>query len=522
MVRESARNEVAGNSTVRPEPGSLPATGRLRGRPHVLLTMLAYAALTLVLLFSTPPGGSPDETAHYLKALAAGRGDWVLTKPPAPLPPDPTISPRIRFLHLQTRMVSIPDRLSPEPFSCWADPFYLGDCTRQAPSSGAPTEIGTYVGRYPPYSYVLPGILMHLGNAPKAALLWGRVGMALPALAMIVLAAVLLANQSPLSLTGLMAAITPMVVWLLASLSSNGVEIAAGISFFACLMRLSRPGSPPKWVWIATAISGSALALVRDLGPLWLLVDLLIVACLGMSREKLRLAGKPAAVAAIAIGCSAILGFAWQVTQAARPPSLGFGLIADLPGRFEYLPDLYRQSIGIFGPLDAPMNAPTYWTAGLLILGLVMVAMFVGTNRERIALAVTAVALLVLTLAVDAAQALSGFGAQARHILPVAVALPLIAGEIVYRHSGSLGRRLRRVLPLVVAAAASAVQMIGWFTIARRFSVGPTGPLMFFRHPAWSPPLGWASWATLTFVGALLLVCAALVRGSAIAAGGKR
>jgi hypothetical protein len=354
---------------------------------------------------------------------------------------------------------------------------------------------------------------MRLANEPKGALLWGRVGIVIPSLALVVLAAALLTDRSPLALSGLLAAVTPMVVWLMASLSSNGVEIAAGISFFASLMRLSRPGTPPRWVWIATAITGSVLALVRDLGAIWLIVDLLIVACLGgVSREKLRVGGRTAMAAGVAIGCSVILGVAWQATQAARPRSLGLGLIADLPGRFEYLPDLYRQSIGIFGPLDAPMNAPTYWTAGLLIAGLMIVAMILGSKAERVALAATAAAVLVLTLAVDAVQALSGFGAQARHILPLAVALPLLAGEIVYRHSESLGRRLRWVLPLMVAVGASAVHVIGWFTIARRFSVGPTGPLMFFRHPAWSPPLGWTFWAAITLAGALLLVLSVLWR----------
>ncbi|MDQ4149604.1 MAG: DUF2142 domain-containing protein [Actinomycetota bacterium] len=459
-------------------------------------------------MFSTPPGASPDENNHYVRALAVGRGDLMPTKPPPPLPPDPNIDPRIRWLHLQTRVVSIPARLSPQPFSCWAEPFFVGDCQRPAPASGRLIDIGTYVGRYPPYSYLVPGLLMGVGDDAVGALMWGRVGVALTSLAFLVLALALLYERGrPLALLGLLAAVTPMVVFLMASLSSNGVEVAAAIAFFAALLRLTR-AEASSWVWAAAGASGVMLALVRDLGTAWVLTGSALAVTLGSGGPLKRnyvSARAAAVVASAAVAVAIAMSVAWQLTQAAHP-RVGLAVLSRIPGQFGHLPDLYRQAVGVFGPLDAPMPAPAYWLSGIVVVGLSLLAFVAGSARHRVALGASIVAVVGLGLVMDAYQSQSGFEAQARHVLPLVVTIPMLAGEIVHRRKERLSHGLRRSLPLFVGSAAAAVHMLGWYTLARRFSVGNDGPLLFFRNPPWTPiGLGWLAWALVVVFAASLL-----------------
>jgi hypothetical protein len=490
------------------DPDQYGAGGRGGGAKYSILLIAAYSLLTTSFMFSTPPGASPDEGVHYLKALAAGRGDIILRKAPPPLPPS-GVPKTIRWLHLQSRLVTVPPHLVPAPFSCWSYQFYVGGCKPNDPvRSPAPSrtvEIGTHVGRYPPYGYVLPGALMRLAGDPISALRWGRVGVALSSMLMLAAAALALTDRDPVSLTGLIAAMTPMVVYLFASLSGNGVEIAAGISFLACLLRLTRP-APPRWLWWATAVTGAVLCLTRDLGPVWMLIDVAIflsLAGLAKARSAWRYGGRAAAAAAVVVACSAGMSVLWQLTQSARPP-LGPELIWNLGDRFKYVPDLFRQSIGVFGALDGPMPGVAYWLGGLTIGGLVVLALMFGAWRERAVLTATFAAVLCATLIVDGAQAAAGFGAQGRHLMPIAVAIPLVAGEI-------LARRRRRgsmsfsMAAAVTAIAASVLQLAGWYTVAHRFSVGSGGPVRFFLEPQWWPPLGWLPWAVLALVGSLLI-----------------
>jgi hypothetical protein len=508
-----ARNPkaLARNANVRLGPDPRRDLKDAEGSPgarFAIVLILAYSLLTASFMFTTPPGASPDEGVHYLKALAAGRGHLILEKPPPPLPTT-GVPKTIRWLHLQSRLVTVPAHLAPSPFSCWSYQFYVGACRTDDPArSPTPTgtvEIGTHVGRYPPYSYLMSGALMSLAGDATSALRWGRLGVALSSMILLVVAALALAGRDPISLTGLIASMTPMVLFLFASLSGNGVEIAAGISFLACLLRLSRP-SPSRWLWWATAGTGAVLCLTRDLGPVWMLIDIAIFCSfvgLSQARRVWQSGGKPAIASAVIIVCAAAMSVAWQITQSARPP-LGPGLILNLGDRFQYVPDLFRQAIGVFGALDAPMPRPAYWLGGLAIAALVILALLGGTWRERAILAGTIAMVLCATLAVDGAQAAAGFGAQGRHLLPIAVAIPLVAGEIIGRRRSRPTTLYRLVLP-ITAVAASVLHLTGWYTVAHRFSVGGEGRPGFFLDPLWSPPLGWLPWALLAVAGAVLI-----------------
>lgn len=455
------------------------------------------------LVFSNPPGASPDETAHYLRAAAAGRGqidlDRIEIRP---------ATPQITWLQMQSGKVVLPERLSPVAFDCWSHPDYLGPCNNMVSDSGRLVPFETYVGTYPPFAYLVPGVLMRTAQDASAALILGRIGSLL--LSVLLLSAAVLAlhdRRSLLYLAGMVCSVTPMVIFLSASLSSSGVEISAAICFFACLLRITR-SSAPRWVWVAAAASGAALALVRDLGPAWVGLELGLVGvfAFGRLRQSWKEGGR-LAWAGVATLAAALAGaLTWQASEAVRPD---LSRLEPAHLDFAYLGGLARQAVGVFGPLDAPMPEPLYLLWGAMVLGLVVAALLSGTGRQKLALVLAISATGVVTYGLEAVQNIYGFGVQARHELPALLCVTLLAGEMVARGPRPRWADSSLVMRGLVVAAA-AVHLTAWYTVGRRFAVGVDGPAIFLTAPAWSPPGGWMVWGTVMGMACLLMTLPSL------------
>ncbi|HEV3401181.1 MAG TPA: DUF2142 domain-containing protein, partial [Acidimicrobiales bacterium] len=235
-----------------------------------VLAVAAYLLLGSAWLVGNPPGGAPDESAHYLKALAAGRGELHLDRRPPP-PPDVSSLDKPAQWHVVTsRLVRIPPGLDPAPLPCSAfHPETSAGCLHAPRPPGSP-EGATIVGPYQPFTYVLPGLLMRAADDPESATRLGRLGFWLVSAALLAVALLLLGapGEGGYWLIGLAVAVTPMVAFMVSTLSANGLEIAAGICFAAALLRLARGAQERAWVWVAAAASGALLALARVTGVL--------------------------------------------------------------------------------------------------------------------------------------------------------------------------------------------------------------------------------------------------------------
>lgn len=426
----------------------------------------AFILMAACLLFSIPPGASPDEGAHYLRALGAGRGQLILEDIPAR---PPTSRPDIDWLVSQSKQVHLPERLATTSFECWAEPHYVGTCRENEASDGEEVTVAeTYVGTYPPFSYLPSGLLMRPAGDAISALMLGRFGILLISV-MLIGAAVLALHQrgGRLWLLGMICCVTPMVLVLAATLSSSGVETSAGICFMACLLRLSRTGGP-RWVWVTAALSGAILAAVRELGPAWVLLNLVLIVTLsgfGRVKSSWKSGGRAAWILPGALLAGVVASVAWQAVEAVRPdlsrmrpPSLGIGEIGGLA----------RQVVGVFGPLDTLMPDVAYRLWGTMVIVLVAAAFFSGHIRQRVALLLSILATGVVTLALESVQNVHSFEVQARHVLPAVVTIILLAGEIVARGPRPGWMNSRLVMP-AFALAAAAVHMTAWYTIGRRF-----------------------------------------------------
>jgi hypothetical protein len=158
-----------------------------------------------------------------------------------------------------------------------------------------------------------------------------------------------------------------------------------------------------------------------------------------------------------------------------------------------------------------PLVAYVLWA--LLVAGLGLAALALGDRRERLSLAGLLAAAIAVTVVMSVVYREIG-PLHGRYALPYLVLVPLWEGELVLRHRARLGAGVERMLPAAVFAVAGAVQLLGWWSSARRFAVGTDGSWLFPRHAEWSPPAGWWPWLTLAALGAaayLLQVVAVLV-----------
>ena len=473
--------------------------------------MLGYACLAVAWAISDPPGAPPDESAHYVRAVAAGRFDLRGT-PAAPVgSPDGSDAEAHAWMNRTARSFDTPPALSPSRIRCLPIDPNLVTCDGQ-PTTSTSTRTRTYVGTYQPSAYLLPGLATRGADDAPTALRRARLANVGLWLALVMASALLLADRDRpgLSLIGLMLAVTPTAVFLGGSVAPNGTEIAAAICFWASLLRLSRPGRSSPWTWSVLAVSGVLLVSGRSLGPGWAAIGVLVFVVLHGRRpawERFREGGRPSRVAAAAIVVAATASVAWEL--AFQPHArIRASVVADgLVPSVEELPAMFEQYVGVFGPLTVSLRDPAYWLWGALIAALVVTALVVGRRRERLAMVLLLLACPVATVVLSVAVVRqTGFGMQGRYVAPLLVALPLLAGEVAVRNGARIPRRLGAVAVGAVALASVSVHLLGWYVNARRYAVGSGGPRSFVDVAVWSPPGGWEVWVGTVLAGAVMLL----------------
>ena len=489
----------------------LPA-GHRWGPPRLLA--FAYVVLVAAWLMGNPPGSAPDEYSHYLRALGAGRGQLLLSEKP-PRPDFATMPLGARWQYETSRMVDLPPALDPAPLVCSA---YMPDVTAAClyePSPRQAAELHTTVGTYEPFVYVPAGLLMRLAGEPRAADRLGRLGLSLLSALFLVLAVHLVwdPRAGNWSLLGLIAAATPMVVFMASVLSPNNVEIAAGVCFVAGLLRLARGVPESAGVWAAVGAAGAALTLSRATGPLWAAASLAALVVVAGPREVVAIArrgGRRAAGTAAAVGLGTAATVLWEALVQPQPSRRLGETLAGIPDGAGRLLELWHNGIGLFGWLDTGMSPWAYRVWTILLVALLAAALLLGTWRQRVALVVLVVSAIFLVLLVDSLNRPTGFEPQARYFLPFVGVVPLYAGEVLRARRLAAPALLPLWLVPLAAAAAAGVQFHAWFVNARRYAVGAGGPSAFIGPAEWSPPLGWVPWLALAGLAALLIVGAGL------------
>jgi Predicted membrane protein (DUF2142) len=506
----------------------------VNGRARIPLLVTAFLVLMgAAWLMATPPGASFDEGAHYIKAAGVGRGELYGRAPTVTTANLAELYRRgaedagslkqlnevlstdaVRWQARTRRRFEVPPNLVDNRFGCtkW-DRTGPATCLNAPRLPTTTRSQNTYVGTYQPFIYVPAGLAIRAASAPGTALRLARVATLALSLLLLIAAVWLLwaPGAGALSLAGAVAALTPMVVFISSVLSPSGPEIAGAVCFSAALLRLGRGDSPPAWLWLALGAAGCVLASARALGPAFVVLLLLTVAALvGPRRLVSRIGGggKRAAAAALAIAVAGAASLFWEFKYQPRPSPNGSNVFDAIEPSFSNLPYLAKQTIGVFGSLDAPMPGFAYALWAVILVGLGVLACIVGDRRDRLSLAGLFAALVVVTMVMSVVYREIG-ALHGRYALPVLMLLPLWEGEIVLRRRTALRADVREAVVATVFGVAALVQLVGWWSNARRFSVGRDGGWMFLDNARWSPPLGWWPWVALAALAAAAYVIVA-------------
>lgn len=462
----------------------------ISGLPRRLGWILTFLGFFLVIgawAVAMPYDGSPDEKEHVLRAVGVAQGE-VIAKPAKDAAPGGGAFQTVPKSLLRDNCF----RHHPDiPASCGVDPG--GDETL--------VRAGTAAGRYHPGYYAIVG--WPLALAPN----W--TGLLLARLLSAALCAALLANaltdalrwsRFGLLAAGVLVVATPMAAQIGGAVNPNGVEISAGIAFFAAAIPLLyAPGGVRSrtLLWHA-GIAALALASLRTAGPLWLGVSV-VALVVPLEWRRLRQLWQRHATRwwVTGVGLAAIACVCWTIALKTNFAG-GITVPQNSLGRsirlvIERWDNYTSEMIIVGGWLDTFMPPPVYliweFAAGALIIWGFLLADR-GARWRMTAIGVGGVLLPSLIQI----QGMNTYGMimQGRYLLPLLAGLPLLAAFTIQRYG--LAEDKSRSLIRMFAVLLLPLHLICLdFTLGRwQQGVHPGRGLGIFNPwpGTWHPPLG--------------------------------
>jgi hypothetical protein len=442
---------------------------------------------------ANPPFAAPDEPAHVKRAVALDHGELT----------GKTASPRLlRKLggDRSNLVVRVPEvYVTAEP-ACFAfKPDASAACIRFGGST-RDIETVTTAGRHPPAYYAVVGLASVVHKPGSGTLYLMRlIGAAITGAFIATAMNALQRTATPrLVATGLLVAITPMVLFVSSAVTPSVPEIAAALALWVCgLVLVSQANERvDKRLVTAVGISASVLALSRQLSPLWLgliALTMLVFATPGSIRNLAR--SSLARLWGVVVAACALAQIGWVLVVKPLDATLLGRKEVDVPSSeivrasFGATFGRYREMIGLFGWLDTPSPALTYllWTVALAVLFLLAVMV---ARRRRVLLLL---GLVIATIGVPVALEIPAYrdvGAvfwQGRYTLPLAVGIPILAAMCI-----ASTKRGRQLADGRLSWAIGGIVVIG-STLAfaqnlRRYTVGYNGDVWYWLRPQWSPP----------------------------------
>lgn len=454
----------------------------------------AWALLTVLWSLSTGLGGSPDEPAHLVKAVAVadlqfntdvvwGAGGFGASIP-----------------RTHVRVPAAYEGLN-KARQCWSGKL-------AAPASCMPrlqdttmVDGTTYVGTYPPTYYLAVGWPSRL-MAPQRAAYAMRVMSALLAAALLAEGTINLVRREAgrvLVAAGVLAVPTT-VLFLASTINPNGLEIAAAFCLWATIVGwCDGPDQYRRRSLIAAAVTAMVLTLVRPLGPAYTL--LIVALALGTLAETSALrtlrSSRAGRALGVAVGVSVVLAVGYAAVNHSYSSLITWSGLSDRGSgavareAIDNLGVYLRQSwdlIGWQGPqeLTVPGWITLIWLG--LIGGFAVLALLVGTNRQRIGLAVLVLGCVVGPVVPAVVNPASPW--QGRYLLPLLTGIPLLSGAIISRSPATASWRTPRIIPLGVIGFCATSYLVAHQRLMNRTVVGlPSGPLANLSEGTWNGPL---------------------------------
>ncbi|MGW3077483.1 DUF2142 domain-containing protein [Kitasatospora sp. NPDC001132] len=484
---------------------------RLASSPRRLWAV-AFAilfALSASWSLTTPIGGAPDEPAHIIRAGAVARGqvngEEVMT---------PHTVGGIQGYWAESGVVlpRIYEDLA-ETHWCYAfKSWQSADCAPPLKQRSGTAEVTTSAGRYHPAYYFAVGWPSLLLPGKTAFYLMRLISAAICS-ALVASAVVSAAEwrRRSLSILGVVAATTPMSLFMFGVVNPSGPEIAAGILVWSSAVALLMNPDPQLLSRRVARLGIGAVVLIsiRPLGLIWLsgaVFFALLLGRRGVLGDILRHRATWAwgAVAAVSAGVALVWSSTHPDNSTINAPS-NFTPLSAARQTFDNGLLYMKQMIGYFGWLDAEPPAATLLLWCAVAIALVLLALCYARLRDTLAVLGILVGIVAIPLVAQAMQAQKvGMIWQGRYLLPFAVGLPIVCAAICHERLPRGGFAWRRLMVLCSFALALA-DFAGFIWALRRNTVGTGGS--FFISPAhWSPPfVGWQPWVLVYGAGVLAL-----------------
>jgi hypothetical protein len=468
------------------------------------VTFLLLAALGGAWALASPPTGVPDERDHAINAAAVARGELVGD---ALTPAEKAALAPGRGRKSAYRSVAVPEVYRTVNTDCFA---FAENATANCLHFDGPDRIVpvlTPVTWYPPAFYAFVGVIARPFDPGRDALYVMRLASAalMAALLASAVASLRRFSSSRVRMLAFLTALTPMALFLGASVNPSGVEIVAGLAVWASGVVLVREAASTRTVdgrvALRFVLAAAVLALSRQDAPFWLLLILLTLSAVaGLAGLRVLWQSRTLRYGAIAVGVCTLATAIWVFSVGTFSSEHNVFLPRNLSDSATLRQSIgrsfvwYHEMIGWFGWLDAPSPALTVvlWTlvlGGLLVLGIAL-----GQRRWAWAAVGVVAATFALPIVLEFVQS-QGVGAghwQGRYALPFATGAPLLAAVSLERDDIA-ARVSASALPVLVAVALFVAQVGAIYQNLRRYAVGYDGKVWFFSDAPWSPPLGSAA-----------------------------
>ncbi|GAA1798144.1 DUF2142 domain-containing protein [Planosporangium flavigriseum] len=420
--------------------------------------------------------------SHALRACQVASGDIM-----------PELAPRGAYQSVPKNLRS--EHCPLEPRACQAD--------LHGPQT--PIRFANSAGRYNPFYYAMVGAPLKIWPTMKGVVL-ARLISAARAAALLAAALVSVVSYSRyrFMLGALLFGATPIAINMAGAINPSGLEIAAGIAFFASAIPLlvgSAREHPPTWLVCVTVVSAVILVMVRSGGPIWLALGGLAL-LLPLTPRTVRQVLRPVAVrwGVLVLVVAGIASALWILIM--KPGEIvGVSPFALLNrgqlfiGELMTWPSLTQQLVGITGWLDTAMWPPAYQFWQYPAAALLLVALLVGSGLDRVRLLVVVGGTIAAAAILDmsAVNKVGFWFAQGRYLLPTLSGALLLAAWIIERRGAitaayaRLSSRLAVVVTLPIQLHALQVTMARYQQGIPRSSPPPNlssyNPLVGSWHP---------------------------------------
>ena len=448
-----------------------------------LVTFVLVSGIGSAWALASPVYSGPDEPAHAIRAYSVAHGEL--------LGDEPTDGQTLGLV------VQAPVLLRATDPGCFATkPMVTAECSLVVPDTTV-EEVGTLAGRHPPLYYGLVGLPSWLTVSAKGIYLMRLASILLSAA---VLASAMVTARRPRWRTvmpmGLVVALTPMSFYLFGLINPNGLEIAASAGLWVNGLALAGEDDIDRKVVRRLIVAAVLVALVRQLGPLWLVLIVGTVAVLaGWQRLRTLLAARRLQIGLAIAALATAIQLVWLVAAktlddsvtGAEPVRAGTEDIVRFEVGQAYI--WFREYVGLFGWLDTRAPQITYFVWGAIGIALLLAGLHVARRRTAWVLIGLVLAVLVLPPALEYPSVeKANFFWQGRYGLPLIIGVPLVAAWAMSRARNRI-ELTRSPAVLLAGVLLGVAQFLAFAQALRRYTVGADGTTWFFTQPSWTPPV---------------------------------